>query len=146
MKSKKNQKSWSLSLFAILLILIGAGFLLLWQNGEEELEEQEGSRPELADTDRVTIDGEVFTLSDPIYVIDGVVMIPLRELFEKAGAEVIFHPYREQAVVTLDNKLASVRIGQRYALIEKSPFRMRRASMVIEGAMYVPLGLAEETL
>ena len=73
-------------------------------------------------------------------------MVPMRELFEAAGAKVVFHPYREQAVATVSDVETSIRIGQRHALIEKSPYRMARASMVIEGSMYVPIDLAEKLL
>ena len=124
-----------------LLLLTAAGFFLYYPRETEEVSDRE---PVPAPSQQVSIDGETFELQKPVYLIGDVVMVPMRELFEAAGAEVVFYPYREQAVARVGQVEASVRIGQRHALIEKSPYRMDRSSMVIEGSMYVPIDLAEK--
>lgn len=40
----------------------------------------------------ITIDGESVRLDAPAYLIGGVVMLPMRDTFEQAGATVVYEP------------------------------------------------------
>lgn len=130
-----------------LVVLLGFFYFFQTRQTTSTQEEEAQLQPtQLADPHLVRLETQAFEIDEPAYLIGDVVMVPMRELFESAGARVIFHPYREQAVAKFEDTEVAVRLNHRYALVDKEPFRLSRPSMVIEGSMYVPLSLAEEIL
>ncbi len=136
-----------LTLFAVLW-LWGANAWTSWWAGGEEISSSHHpaqSAEELAEG-RVVVNGRDMSLDEPAYVIDGVVMLPMRAVFEAAKAEVTYQPYEKKGIATSDGVKVAVVSGYQHALIDGKTFEMTRPSMLIRGSLYVPLNLVEQVV
>lgn len=136
-----------LALVAVLW-LWGADAWTSWRSGVEEVSSTQApgqSAEELAQG-RVLINGREMSVDEPAYVIDGVVMLPMRAVFEAANAEVTYQPYQKKGIATSDGVKVAVVGGYQHALIDGKTFEMTRPSMIIRGSLYVPLNLVEQVV
>ncbi len=104
----------------------------------------------------VLVDGTVLTLDVPPVQIEGRVLVPLRGIFERLGATVVFDPAtqtvtaaRESITVVLRLGSREARINDRIVLLDVPPLALRGRTMVplrfVSGALGARVDWDERT-
>jgi len=92
----------------------------------------------------VTIDGSPVTFSPPPIVEAGRVFVPLRGVFERLGASVVYAHGIINA--TSNGHEISLTIGSLRATVDNAPQRLDQAPFIIGASTYVPLRFVSEAL
>ncbi len=92
----------------------------------------------------VTIDGSPVTFSPPPIVQAGRVFVPLRGVFERLGASVVYAHGVINA--TSNGHEISLTIGSLRATVDNEPQRLDQAPFIIGASTYVPLRFVSEAL
>jgi len=106
-----------------------------------------GSTAVLADDIRVRIDGEPARLGafGP-KEINGRVLVPMRGVFERLGADVEWNPDAQMVTAIRNDTNIQLAIGSRFAEVNGQRIAMDVPAMEIAGSTYIPLRFVSETL
>ncbi|MFY9781095.1 MAG: copper amine oxidase N-terminal domain-containing protein [Candidatus Baltobacteraceae bacterium] len=105
---------------------------------------QFGAAPALADDVSVTVDGQYVTLAPQPLERAGRVFVPLRGIFERLGASVVYAGGIINA--TGDGSNISLRIGSTQAQIDGQTQTLDVAPFIVGASTYVPLRFISEAL
>ncbi|HHX38880.1 MAG TPA: copper amine oxidase N-terminal domain-containing protein [Armatimonadetes bacterium] len=97
---------------------------------------------------RVVVDGEevTFTSEQPV-ILSGRVMLPLREVAMRLGAEAVrWDPETQTAAITYAGRIIRLRVGRPWATVDRAAIPMETAPILRAGRMFVPLRSLAETL
>ncbi len=95
----------------------------------------------------VTVDGDpVIFGGTPPQMIGGRILVPLRGVMEKIGAQVSWQPELRTAVATKGATTVVLRIGERQAAVNDRPVMMDVPGMILAGSTMVPLRFLSEAL
>jgi hypothetical protein len=92
----------------------------------------------------VTVDGSPVVFNPPPIVQAGRVFVPLRGVFERLGASVVYAHGVINA--TSDGHEISLTIGSLRATVDNAPQRLDQAPFIIGASTYVPLRFVSEAL
>lgn len=76
---------------------------------------------------------------------DGVLLVPLRVIFEALGASVDWNEAKKEITATTINTVVKLRVGQTQGYINEIPVRLSVPAKIIEGCSLVPLRFVSET-
>ncbi|MDQ7841976.1 MAG: copper amine oxidase N-terminal domain-containing protein [bacterium] len=95
---------------------------------------------------RVVVDGQVVAFDRPPAVIAGRLLIPLRGVFERLGAQVEWHPDPGRVVARHGATVVVLQLGNRYALVDGRQVMLDVPPVVLGGRTLVPLRFVGEAL
>jgi hypothetical protein len=95
---------------------------------------------------RVLVNGEEARFDVPPVEIGGRLLVPLRGVFERLGANVRWEPAAQRITATTSAKTIELVVGQRDAAVDGKPVVMDVPPMVIQGRTMVPLRFVSEAL
>jgi hypothetical protein len=93
---------------------------------------------------RVTVDGQPVVLTPPPIVRAGRLFVPLRGVFEKLGATVVYQ--NPQINATAGTRTVSLAIGSTQALVGGAPQQLDVAPFIVGASTYVPLRFVSQAL
>ncbi|MGO4498605.1 stalk domain-containing protein [Paenibacillus sp. 2RAB27] len=96
---------------------------------------------------KVTINGVdmIFKQQDAL-LINGATMVPMREIFEKLGAEIGWNPQTQTVTATKDSTVIVLQIGAKTATVNGKTVQLAKEATVINNATLVPLRFVSEAL
>jgi hypothetical protein len=103
-----------------------------------------GNAPALATDVSVTVDGQYVTVAPPPLERAGRVFVPLRGIFERLGASVVYSGGIINA--TADGRNISLRIGSTQAQVDGQTQTLDVAPFIVGASTYVPLRFISEAL
>lgn len=103
-------------------------------------------RPVAAQAVAVVVDGHVVAFDRPPAMIAGRLLIPLRGVFERLGAQVDWHPGAGRVVARRGTTVVVLRPGNRYALVGGGQILLDVPPVVLGGRTLVPLRFVAEAL
>lgn len=92
----------------------------------------------------VVVDGKVLKTSQPVLNHGGVVMLPMRVVFEAAAAEVQWKPKLGKIVAKRPGREVELWINTPVAQVNGAPVQLRVPPTLIAGMTYVPLRFVAE--
>lgn len=95
---------------------------------------------------RVTVDGDEIAFDQPPVMRGGRVLVPVRGVFEKFGAEVVYSPEKRMVVATKGEIQIEIWINQRDATIDGATKTLDQPAIVLGGRAMVPLRFLSEAL
>jgi len=106
-----------------------------------------GSTAALADDIRVSINGRTVGMGayGPMER-NGRVMVPMRGVFERLGANVEWNPGARMVTATRGDTNVELTLGSRFALVNGERVAMDVPAMEIAGSTYIPLRFVSEAL
>lgn len=99
-----------------------------------------------ADTPTILVDGVVVRTDVPPLVVDGHVLVPLRGVFERFGADVSYDPNRNLAVAQRYGTVVKVAVGTPDAWINGSHVSLEVPAREFGGRVEVPLRFVADAL
>lgn len=121
----------NVSLFVLLVILTSV-FGLQW--------------PAAAQAIRVLVNDEPVAFDILPVIIAGRVLGPLRGVFERLGAHVVYQTATRSIVVLRSGTVVRLRLGSRDAIINGKPVTLDIAPPVVDGRAMIPLRFVSEAL
>ncbi len=94
----------------------------------------------------VIVDGAALALDVPPVQIAGRVLVPLRGIFERLGAQVVFDPVAQTVTATRDAVTVVLRLGSREARINQRIVLLDIPPLALRGRTMVPLRFVSEAL
>lgn len=94
----------------------------------------------------VIVDGAALPLDVPPVQIAGRVLVPLRGIFERLGAQVVFDPVAQTVTATRDALTVILRLGSREARINQRIVLLDIPPLALRGRTMVPLRFVSEAL
>lgn len=95
----------------------------------------------------VTVNGvPVSFVGTPAQMVGGRVLVPLRGVLERLGAEVAWYPARRAVVASRGASRVDLVIGQRIAVVDDRPVVLDVPAQIIGGSTMVPLRFVGEAL
>lgn len=95
---------------------------------------------------RVVVDGQAIAFDQPPVMIAGRLLIPLRGVFERLGAQVEWHPDTGRVLARRGATVVVLQIGNRYALVDGRRVLLDVPPIIIGGRTLVPLRFVGEAL
>jgi len=95
---------------------------------------------------RVTVDGFKLDFDVSPILENGRVLVPLRAIFEKLGAEVNWDDNSKKITAVKDNKTVSLVVGEKAAYIDGQPVQLDVPAKIIKGRTLVPVRFISEAL
>lgn len=95
---------------------------------------------------KVLVDGEPLTTSAPPREVGGRIMVGMRDIFERLGAEVKWDAAERRITAMRGARTVVLWIGRNYALINEAPLPLDVPPMLIGGFTYVPVRFPSEAL
>ncbi len=93
----------------------------------------------------ITVNGEALTgLDMPPVIVNDRTLVPVRAIFEKLGAEVVWNAASQEVYVTLDNQLEVLKIDSSTGLINGLEFTMDVPAKIINDRTMIPARAALE--
>ncbi len=107
-----------------------------------------GGPPAVAGPGQITVlvDGTVLALDVPPVQIEGRVLVPLRGIFERLGATVVFDPTTQTVTAARESITVVLRLGSREARINDRIILLDVPSLALRGRTMVPLRFVSEAL
>lgn len=93
----------------------------------------------------ITLDGEIMTLEEPVFIRNGRTLVPVRYLLEPLGLEVNWDHERFVATGEKEGLYIEMPIGSRYATVNGETFILDSAAEIINSRTYVPLRFVAES-
>jgi hypothetical protein len=93
----------------------------------------------------ITINGEAQHFITPPIMMNGQVLVPMRDVFEALNATVVWHG-DAKAVTAHNSDTVSLQIGSPDALVGQRPVTLAMAPMLYEDRTYVPLQFVHDAL
>ncbi len=90
----------------------------------------------------VEIDGQLWTPQNPPLRMKGVVLAPMRELFETLQASIEWDAQTKSVKATRDGKTLQFWMGTAVAMVNNVPTQMASPPLMLGETMYVPVSLA----
>ncbi|MDI6771177.1 MAG: copper amine oxidase N-terminal domain-containing protein [bacterium] len=103
-------------------------------------------RPAAAQAVTVVVDGQVIAFDRPPAVIAGRLLIPLRGVFERLGAQVEWHPDPGRVVARHGATVVVLQLDNRYALVDGRRVMLDVPPVILGGRTLVPLRFVGEAL
>lgn len=103
-------------------------------------------RPAVAQAVSVVVDGRIVAFDQPPAVIGGRLLIPLRGVFERLGARVLWQPESRQVVARRGPTTILLQPGNRYAWVNGRAVTLDAPPLVLQGRVLVPLWFVSEAL
>lgn len=94
----------------------------------------------------VKLNGEYLSFATAPVVQNGTTLIPIRFLFERAGANVEWNPYSEEVTVTYGENSVKLAIGSDVAYVNGREERLSAAAQLINDKTLIPLRFISENL
>ena len=93
----------------------------------------------------ITVNGEALTgLDMPPVIVNDRTLVPVRAIFEKLGAEVVWNATSQEVYITLDNQLEVLKIDSKTGLINGLEFTMDVPAKIINDRTMIPARAALE--
>ena len=107
-----------------------------------------GGPPAVAGPGQITVlvDGTVLALDVPPVQIEGRVLVPLRGIFERLGATVVFDSTTQTVTAARESITVVLRLGSREARINDRIVLLDVPSLALRGRTMVPLRFVSEAL
>lgn len=102
--------------------------------------------PAAAQAVGVVVDGQIIAFDQPPVVIAGRLLIPLRGVFERLGAQVEWHPNPGRVIARSGATVVVLQPGNRYALVDGRRVLLDVPPTIIGGRTLVPLRFVGEAL
>jgi hypothetical protein len=99
-----------------------------------------------AESITVIVDGAALALDVPPVQVAGRVLVPLRGIFERLGAQVIFDPVAQTVTATRGAVTVVLRLGSREARINQRIVLLDIPPLALRGRTMVPLRFVSEAL
>ncbi len=94
----------------------------------------------------VTYNGNALTFDQGPEVIDGTLMIPLRAVFEEAGAYVMWDDITETATIIAKDYVAMIQIGNEKLFVESESFDLDTPAVLLNDRTLIPAQVFETVL
>ena len=95
---------------------------------------------------RVLVDGELLVTSAAPREVGGRIMVGMRDIFERLGAEVKWDVTERRINATRGPRTVVLWIGRNYALVDEATLPLDVPPMLIGGSTYVPVRFPSEAL
>jgi hypothetical protein len=95
---------------------------------------------------RVLVNSEEVAFDVPPVEVGGRLLVPLRGVFERLGASVVWEPSTQRIVATAGSKVIELVVGRRDGAVDGKPVLLDVPPMVVQGRTMVPLRFVSETL
>jgi len=96
---------------------------------------------------KVTVNGERVDFGDTVPVMQGSrILVPLRGVFEKLGASVVWNPATRTVTAVGGAKRVALTLGAPSATIDGQPVKMDQPAMSIDNRTFVPLRFLSQAL
>lgn len=95
---------------------------------------------------RVVVNGEELRFDVPPVEVGGRLLVPLRGIFERLGAAVLWDPASQRITATTATRTVALVVGRRDAAVDGRPIVLDTPPMVIGGRVMVPLRFVGEAL
>lgn len=95
---------------------------------------------------RVTVNGEEVAFDVPPVEVGGRLLVPLRGVFERLGATVLWEPAAQRITARTASRTIELMVGRREASVDGRPVLLDVPPMVIEGRTLVPLRFVSEAM
>ncbi len=139
---RHRQTGSALRNFVILLLLVAGVWFLGTTYVGWNLDPRDEPTPD--QTVRLTVDGKRLTVLG--FIDNGVTMVPLREIFEAAGARVAYRPETGVSYISGPGRDAVLYSKNSRAVVDGNPYTLQRPPVVKDGRTFVPLELVRECL
>ncbi len=100
----------------------------------------------LADDIAVYVDNEAVTMDQSPVIINDRTMVPVRAVFEKAGAKVEWDDTVKTATITKDNYTIIVKLGQPYIYKNGKPISLDAPSTIVNDRIVIPVRAIAEAM
>jgi hypothetical protein len=94
----------------------------------------------------VLVNGQPVQFDQPPIMQDGRVLVPMRGVFERLGATVVYMPATRQIRATHGRTTVDLTLGSRDAQIDGKPFKLDVSAQTVGGRTVVPLRFVSESL
>lgn len=129
----EHRKGFSNHIASLAVLTVGASLLLPAQGRAQGI--------------NVTVDGEVISFTgQPAMEQNGSVLVPLRGVFEKLGASVLYDNATKSILATKGATSVQLTIGQTAATVNGRPQTLAMPAMTVNGTTLVPLRFVSEAL
>jgi len=105
-----------------------------------------GAVPALAADVNVVVDGQVLTFDEPPTMQGGRVLVPLRGIFERLGADVVFSAATRDIKATRGSTVIELTLGSNNALVNGRNVYLDSPAQAFGGRTMVPLRFISEAL
>lgn len=87
----------------------------------------------------MTFDDKPLTLSQPVYLVNDVPMVPMRVFFQMLGAQVNWFPDTQEMTAYRTNAFLKLKIGVNQGFYNGLPVTLKQAPIMIDKQVYLPL-------
>jgi hypothetical protein len=94
----------------------------------------------------VVVDGQFVAFDQPPLMVGGRVLVPLRGVFERLGATVVWEPATRSIRASRGSRAVALQIGSSQALIDGQPTLLDTPALVAGGRTLVPLRFLSEAM
>ncbi|MCD6351777.1 MAG: hypothetical protein J7M26_06630 [Armatimonadetes bacterium] len=91
---------------------------------------------------RVVINGDVWAAQHPPLRMKGVVLVPMREIFEALRADITWDSQAKMVLATRDGKRVQLWVGRPVAVVNNTPQSLRVPPIMVNDVVYVPADVA----
>jgi hypothetical protein len=102
--------------------------------------------PAQAQSVSVLVDGQILTFDQPPIMQGGRVLVPLRGIFERLGADVVYNPADRTIRATRGSTAVQLTLGSNYALVDGRSVYLDSPAQSFGGRTVVPLRFISEAL
>lgn len=95
---------------------------------------------------RVRVDGQLVGFDQPPIVVQARVLVPLRGVFEKIGAEVTWNEETRTVLVVRAKTQVRLRVGSRMAQVDDRIMRLDAPPVLVNRRVFIPLRFVGEAL
>lgn len=87
----------------------------------------------------LTFDNKPLVLSQPVYLVNGVPMVPMRVFFQMLGAQVNWFPDTQEITAYRTNAFLKFKMGDNKGYYNGLPITLKQAPLMIDKQTYLPL-------
>lgn len=94
----------------------------------------------------IILNGQIATLNPHAHVLNGSTYIPLRGVFQSAGAKVDWDQSTQTVLINKSNTSLSMKIGEKQAIVNGRKVNLDSPAFIKDGYTFVPLRFISETI